>query len=176
MASGLQEFGKSRVTRGWVLHVFTFWIQNRVSHSPPAMTIFPLPLPSNLAILIHIHIFPCRYMCKLAFFQNPLTSRVDQFLLPPIFGIYIEGGSGCRPRTNKEQIYRMPGNGGIPLRVHKSMFYLDNDCGRNIPLLVMWTFKNSPSHCNRGGCILTSFTAFEIHFLSKTFRMALIDR
>ena len=46
-------------------------------------------------------------MCKLAFFQNPLTSHVDQFLLSPIFWD-THGGSGCRTRTNTEQIYLMP--------------------------------------------------------------------
>ena len=49
----------------------------------------------------------CEYMCKLAFFQNPLTGHVDQFLLSPIFWD-THGGSGCRTRTNTEQIYRMP--------------------------------------------------------------------
>ena len=46
-------------------------------------------------------------MCKLAFFQNPLTGHVDQFLLSPIFWD-THGGSGCRTRTKTEQIYRMP--------------------------------------------------------------------
>jgi hypothetical protein len=49
----------------------------------------------------------CKYMCQLAFFQNPLTGHVDQFLLSPIFWD-THGGSGCRTRTNTEQIYRMP--------------------------------------------------------------------
>ncbi len=46
-----------------------------VTHLPP-LPFFSLPLPSNRTISIHTHIFPRQYMCKLAFFQNPLTSRV----------------------------------------------------------------------------------------------------
>ena len=46
-------------------------------------------------------------MCKLAFFQNPLTSHIDQFLLSPIFWD-THGGSVCRTRMNIEQISLFP--------------------------------------------------------------------
>ncbi len=90
-----------KARRRGIRHTLPFSVGNK----PQA--IFPLPLPSDLAIWIRLHIFPRRYMCKLAFFQNPLTSCVDQLLVSPIFWD-THGGSGCRPRTNIEQIYHMP--------------------------------------------------------------------
>jgi hypothetical protein len=39
-----------------------FWIQNQVSHSPPSIAIFTLPLPSALAISIRTHIFPRQFL------------------------------------------------------------------------------------------------------------------
>jgi hypothetical protein len=79
------------------------------------------------------------YMCKLAFFQNPLTSRVDQFLLSPIFWD-THGGSGCRPRTNKEQIYRMP-SGGVPWgleRMRCRMVVLLSLSGGGVFVRLLW--------------------------------------
>jgi hypothetical protein len=42
--------------------VHMFWIQKQVSHSPPSIAIFTLPLPSALAILIRTHIFPRQFL------------------------------------------------------------------------------------------------------------------
>ena len=84
------------------------WIQRieSVTHLPQS-PFFPHPLPSNHAILIHTHIFPRQYMFKLAFSRTHLPVAFDQFLLSPIFW-NTHGGSGCRPRTNKEQTYLIP--------------------------------------------------------------------
>jgi hypothetical protein len=77
-----------------------------VTHLPPS-PFFHYHFPQTLPFRFTLTSFPRRYMCKLAFFQNPLTSRIDQFHVSPIFWD-THGGCGCRPRTNKEQIYRIP--------------------------------------------------------------------
>jgi hypothetical protein len=61
-----------------------FWIQNRVSRSPPAIAIFPLALPSDLAISI-------RDTCvNWPFSRTHLPVTIDQFLLSPFFGTHTE--------------------------------------------------------------------------------------